>query len=149
MRMIERLREAVERFAAITEEKRRGGGSAIKPADREEIARFVSEVWHEDCEWFPLIGGVEGSTYRGRDRVAAFYEDLWGTFEVDYHDQEFRVVGDSIVYLASMKLRGRESGIDLQSELGVVYVLDGDWIRVGRAYDSHAAALAAAQESDA
>jgi hypothetical protein len=45
-----------------------------------------------------------------------------------------------------MSLRARESGVELRRELGIVYEVDGELIRRGRAYDSHAAALAAAEE---
>jgi hypothetical protein len=149
-RVIEKLQRASARYAEMAERKRQSGAPAIGPDEREEIERFVGELWHEDCEWFPLIAGVEGKTsYQGRDGLLAFYEDFWGTFEVIYRDPEFRAMGNSVVYLSSMGLRGRESGVELARELGIVYTLDGDLIRTGRAYDSHAAALAAAEELDA
>jgi ketosteroid isomerase-like protein len=149
-RFVERLRRASERFDTIAEQRRRAGEYALGPEQREELRRFVAEVWHEDCEWLPLIGGVEGATsYRGREGVLAFYEDFWGTFEVTYSKPEFRPVGDSVVHLTSMHLRARESGVELTRELGIVYELEGDLIRRGRAYDSHVAALAATGAPDA
>jgi hypothetical protein len=93
-----------------------------------------------------LIGGVEGDTsYRGHDGIVQFSEDLVNSFEVRYDDQEVRVIGDAVIGLMSMHLRGRSSGVEINTELGVVYQIDGELIRRGWAYDSHAAALAAAE----
>jgi hypothetical protein len=119
---------------------------AIERGDREGLRQAVAEVWHEDCEWFPLIGGVEGETsYRGHDGIVQFSEDLANAFEVQYGDQEVRFVGDAVVGLMSMHLRGRGSGVEINTELGVVYEIEDELIRRGWAYDSHAAALAAAE----
>jgi hypothetical protein len=149
-RVREKLQGATERFEQVAEERRQSGTYAIRAEDHRGLEKFVAELWHEECEWFPLIAGVEGKTsYRGRDGVVAFYEDFWGTFEVTYGEPDFRVIGNSIVYLTSMDLRGRESGVELAGELGIVYEIDDDLIRTGRAYDSHSAAVAAAEELDA
>lgn len=121
--------------------------AAIERGDREGLRRAVAESWHEDCEWFPLITGVEGdSSYRGHDGIVQFSEDLVNAFEVRYDDQEVRLVGSAVVGLMTMHLRGRGSGVEINTELGVVYEIEGELIRRGWAYDSHADALAAAEE---
>jgi hypothetical protein len=120
---------------------------AIKDRDREAAARQIEEFWHEDCEWTPLIAGVEGtSTYRGREGILRFFDDFLGSFDVEYRDVEFRQIGDAVAFLSNMHVRGLESGVEVERELGAVYVFDGDLIRWGKAYDSHAAALAAVEE---
>ena len=127
----------------------REGASAIERRDREALERLIAERWHEDCEWIPLIAAVEGeSSYRGHDGLLAFYEDLWNSFEVRYGEPELRQAGSAIVYLTTMELRGRESGLEVATELGVVWEVEGDRIRRGRAFDSHAAAIAAAEAND-
>jgi ketosteroid isomerase-like protein len=132
---------------ARVEEMFRGTAEAIQRRDRELGERWVAEHWHEDCEWVPLIAGVEGSsTYRGRQGVLEFFDDFIGSFDVRYRDAEFKEVGDVVVFLARMELRGRESGVEISREVGAVYEFDGDLIRRGKAYDSHAAALASAEE---
>jgi hypothetical protein len=129
------------------EEMLRATAETIERKDREAGERQVAEFWHEDCEWVPLLAGVEGEgTYRGHDGVLRFFEDFMGTFDVRYRGYEFRQIGDAVVWLTAMELRGRGSGIQVERELGVVYEFDGDLIRQGRAYDSHPAALAAAEE---
>ena len=125
----------------------RDGANAIERRVRDALERLISERWHEDCEWIPLIAAVEGErSYRGRDGLLAFYEDLWNSFEVRYGEPELRQAGPGLVYLTTMELRGRESGLEVTTELGVVWEVDGDRIRRGRAFDSHAAAVAAAEE---
>jgi hypothetical protein len=141
--------------ASITGQQRAEGvirrlpeaAKAIERGHREGLQRAIAESWHQDCEWFPLIGGVEGDTsYRGHDGIVQFSEDLVNSFEVRYDDQEVRVIGSAVVGLMTMHLRGRGSGVEINTELGVVYEIEGDLIRRGWAYDSHAAALAAAEE---
>jgi hypothetical protein len=120
----------------------------IQEGQREEFRKIVAQSWHEDCEWVPLIAGVEGGrTYRGHDGILAFYDDFWNTFDVHYgEDPEIRWFGSTQVVLTGMSLRGRESGIEMESELGMVFVHEAGLIRRGQAFDSHAAALAAAEE---
>ena len=119
---------------------------AIERGDREGLRRAIAEVWHQDCEWFPLIGGVEGETsYRGHDGIVQFSEDLANAFEVRYGDQEVRVIENAVVGRMTLHLRGRGSEVEINTELGVVYEIEGELIRRGWAYDSHAAALAAAE----
>ncbi len=145
-----KLKRATAALDQAAKERKLSGESEFGPADREALRGVIAELWHEDCEWFPLIAGVEGATtYRGRDGIMSFYEDFWGTFEVAYLEPEFRVVGNTVVYLSTMDLRARESGLELTRELGVVYEIDGEQIRIGRAYDSHAVALEAAEELNA
>ena len=126
------------------------GARAIEQRDRETLEQLIAARWHEDCEWVPLIAAVEGeASYHGRDGLLAFYEDLWNSFEVRYGEPDVRQVEDVFVYLTTMELRGRESGVEMLVELGVVWEPDGDRIRRGRAFDSHTAALAAAEALDA
>jgi ketosteroid isomerase-like protein len=133
--------------ARRVEEMLRVSAESIERRDREAGKRQIEAFWHEDCEWSPLIAGVEGaSTYHGREGVLQFFEDFLGSFEVRYHDIEFEQVGDVVIWLSRMEVRGRESGVEVERELGVVYELDEGLIRHGKAYDSHAAALRAAEE---
>ena len=126
------------------------GARAIEQRDRDTLEQLIAARWHEDCEWIPLIAAIEGeASYRGHDGLLAFYEDLWKAFEVRYGEPDLRQVGGALVYLTTMELRGGESGVELLIELGVVWELDDDRIRRGRAYDSHAAAIAAAEGLDA
>jgi hypothetical protein len=119
---------------------------AIQRRDDESAARLIPEFWHPECEWRPLIAGVEGTrSYRGHAGVRQFFDDLTSSFEVNYRDRRFIEVGESVVFLSTMELRGRGSDVDVERELGVVYEFDGELIKRATAYESHQAALDAAE----
>jgi hypothetical protein len=116
--------------------------SASESGDREAFGRAIEELVHPDCEWEPLIAGVEGRHYRGPEGMLAFYDDYLAAFEVRYEDTEYRPIGeDTVLELTTMRVRGRQSDVEVQRELGVVYQFDADRVRYGRAYDSHAQAI--------
>ena len=111
---------------------------AIRRGDRDDFRRRAERIMHPDCEWEPLITAVEGRDYRGPDGVAAFFEDFVGTFEVSSLDHELRAAGDgTVLMLATMRVRGRESGIEVPRELAVIFEFEGDLVRHARAYESH------------
>ncbi len=123
---------------------------AIQRGDRDGFRTRITEVMHADCEWDPLIAAVEGGDYRGRDGMADFFDDFLGSFEVRYVDPDFRAVGDdAVLLLADMRVRGRESGVEVPRELGVLFEFEGGLVRRARAYESHREARAAAEALDA
>ncbi len=123
---------------------------AIQRGDRDGFRERIAEVMHAECEWDPLITAVEGGDYRGREGMADFFDDFLGSFEVRYVDPDFRPVGDeAVLLLATMRVRGRESGIEVPRELGVLFEFEDDLVRRARAYESHADAVAAAEALDA
>jgi hypothetical protein len=116
-------------------------GGALETGDRDEFRVRVARVMHADCEWVPLIGAVEGRRYVGQEGMAEFFDDFLGTFEAHYVDTYYEAVGeDAVLFLSTMELSGRESGVSVTRELGVVFEFDGDRVRRARAHDSHAAA---------
>ena len=120
----------------------RAARSAAESGDREAFERAVRELVHADCEWEPLIAGVEGRSYTGPEGVLAFYDDFLGVFDVRYEDAEYRPVGEgALLELTTMHMRGRQSDVAVERELGVIYEFDGGRMRHGRAYDSHAQAI--------
>jgi ketosteroid isomerase-like protein len=131
--------EAVERSIEV-----------IESGDAARAPELIREIAHPEVEWTPLIAsGVEGS-YRGRERLAAFFEDFVGSFEARYDDRELRPLGDeAVLLLCRLKLRGRESGLDIDQEMGSVFEFEDGLIRRGHAYPTHAEALAAAEGASA
>jgi ketosteroid isomerase-like protein len=134
---------ASERVDAI-----RRSVDVIESGDRDRFEEVLRDVTHPEIEWTPLIGsGVEG-TYRGHEGITAFYADFLGSFAVRYEDRELRPIGDNVVLLlCRMRVEGRESGVEVDQEMGAVYEFEGGLIRRGRAYPTHTEALAAAEES--
>jgi ketosteroid isomerase-like protein len=124
----------------------------IESGNRRELRRLIDDTVHQDCEWFPLLARVEGGGegYHGPDGMAAFFEDLVGSFEVRYENREISALGDAAVLLiCEMNVLGRESGVAVSRELGVIYEFDDGRLRRGRAYPSHAEAQTAAMERNA
>ena len=120
---------------------------AMEAGDEDTLTALAREIAHPDGEWTPLVVGVEGKTYRGSDGWGEFFADFLETFEVRYADPEFRSVGEEdVLMLCTMELRGRGSGVDVSQEMGALFEFEGGRLRRGRAYPSHAEALAAAAE---
>jgi ketosteroid isomerase-like protein len=122
----------------------------VETGDREGLRRLVTEIAHPDCVWTPLIGeAVEGS-YRGPDGFVAFFEDLLGSFEVRYEDRDLRPIGEgAVLSLYRLRLAGRESGLEVDQQMGAVFEFEDGVLRRGQAYPTHAEALAAAEGLDA
>jgi hypothetical protein len=120
--------------------------SASERRDRDAAERVIRALVHPDCEWEPLIAGVEGGPYKGPEGALGFYDDFLGAFDVRYGDPDFRPIGPhGVLELSTMHMRGRESDVAVDRELGVVYEFDGDRLCRGKAYDSHDKAIAAAE----
>jgi ketosteroid isomerase-like protein len=125
-------------------------GRACDTLERSDVEGFmaiIEEISHPNCEWTSHFSGeVEGRTHRGYDGMRTWASDLSEAFDVRYEDREFRAIGDDVVlFLCRFEYRGRGSGIDLSNELGVLYEFEEGQFRQGRAYGSHAEALAAAE----
>jgi ketosteroid isomerase-like protein len=112
----------------------------------EALVERYDEFFHPDFEWVPaVVGGVEGSSYRGREGMRRYYRDRDEAFtegRVEVVSCE-AIADDVVVVLARSTGRGRASGAMVDEEVGIVC-----WLRDGRisrehAYTSHAAALAA------
>src|SRR5262245_6024855 len=123
-----------------------------------EIVRRFAECWvrsdwdgmnrlvDPDVELHATVGGVqEGCVRRGIDEIREDYEADEETWEE--HDIEIeRLIdaGDRVVIFQHESMRGKTSGIDVESDLAVLVDLrDGRIVRV-QGYIDRAAALEAA-----
>ena len=133
--------------AAANIETIRGFHAGMEAGDREALGRLLEELAHPECEWYPLVTEVEGRAYRGKQRTRAFFDDFLSAFTVSYDEFVIQALGEAgVLVLCRMKLRGRESGIEMEQEMGVVYELEGGLFRRGRAFATHRDARAAAEE---
>jgi ketosteroid isomerase-like protein len=118
----------------------------IESGDREAMRQLVAEIAHPECEWTPLIGEAVEGTYRGPDGLVSFFEDLLGSFEVRYEDRDLRAIGASgVLSLYQLRLTGRESGLEVDQEMGALFEFEDGLLRRGQAYPTHAEALRAAK----
>ncbi len=71
------------------------------------------ENWDRDGEWRPaMAAAVEKTVYRGHAEMRAYHDDLLESFaEVRAEDPEFRDLGDRVLVLYRLIVRGRDSDI--------------------------------------
>ena len=103
-----------------------------------------------DFEWFPPFPGtLEGESYRGREGVERYLEEINGAWEA-FHAvaHEYRDLGDRALLLGRFEGRGKGSGVPVDAPLGAVSDFrDGKCSR-SRVYLDHGEALRAAGLSE-
>ena len=110
-----------------------------------EIVREGIEAWNQhdadlwlrnaapDVEWMPAgPAAVERTVYRGHDEVVSGFAALWQTWDVfHFEEAQIRDLGDSVLWLGRVKMRGSASQIDLDQEFAVhTRLQDGQVITV-------------------
>jgi|SRR5664280_1450878 hypothetical protein len=99
-----------------------------------------------EIEWFPAgPAAVEQAIYTGHAEVAQGLAGVWDTWEVfEFAESEVRDLGDSVLWLGHVKMRGGTSQVELDQEFALHSLLgDGKFIRV-QAFRSWREALDAA-----
>jgi ketosteroid isomerase-like protein len=110
-----------------------------------EVVRKGIDAWNQhdaglwlsnaapDVEWMPAgPAAVERTVYRGHDEVAGGFNAIWQTWEVfNLEEGEFRDLGDSVLWLGRVKMRGSASHVELDQEFAMLIRLrDGQVITV-------------------
>jgi len=96
-------------------------------------ADLVFSYLAAEMEWEPAgPAAVEGAVYRGRVDVAGAIAALWETWEVfRLEEAEVRDLGDSILWLGRVHIKGSTSRIELDQEFANhIEVRDGKIVRV-------------------
>jgi ketosteroid isomerase-like protein len=88
---------------------------------------------------------VEPATYRGHDGMRRYFESFYEIMdEVRFEPQEFIDAGDRVVVPARLVARGRDTGIEAEQQLTMVWTLhEGKALRC-ETYATKAEALEAA-----
>jgi ketosteroid isomerase-like protein len=126
--------------------------------EKVEIVRQGIEAWNRhdfemgvshlapDVEWVPASpAAIERSVYHGLDEVSRGFAaiwDSWDTFEFDEH--EVRDLGDSVLWLGVVHMRGSASGMELDQEFANILDFAGDQVVRVRGFRSWREALEAA-----
>jgi ketosteroid isomerase-like protein len=100
-----------------------------------------------EIEWVPAgPAAVEQDIYNGYDEVARGLAAVWDTWEVfEFGESEVRDLGDSVLWLGHVKMRGGTSHVQLDQEFALHSVVrEGKFIRV-RAFLSWGEAIEAAR----
>ena len=74
-----------------------------------------------DVEWMPAgPAAVERSVYRGRDEVAQGFAAVWQTWDVfEFEENDVRDLGDEVLWLGRVRMRGAASQVDLDQEFAI------------------------------
>jgi len=71
-----------------------------------------------------IVSGAEGNTYRGHDGFRASAAESEEAFEeLRSTPKEFRDLGDRVLMLGHVLVRGRESGAVVESQIGFLWTL--------------------------
>jgi ketosteroid isomerase-like protein len=100
--------------------------------NRREAERLPDYVAPE-IEWMPAgPAAVERAVYRGYEEVAAGLASTWETWErFEFEESKMRDLGDSVLWLGRVKMRGSASRVELDQEFAVhALVGDGKLIRI-------------------
>src|SRR6187551_468688 len=110
-----------------------------------EIVRQGIEAWNQhdadlwlsyaapDVEWLPAgPAAVERTVYRGHDEVASGFAAIWETWDLfQLEEAQIRDLGDSVLWLGRVKMRGSASQIPLDQEFAAhTRLRDGQVITV-------------------
>jgi ketosteroid isomerase-like protein len=133
-------REAVELM--------RAGTDAFVSGD---VDRAI-ELFHPEVEWHGTVGGIEeGQVWHGPETVVrnlANYFREWGEFEMRA-ERYIDAGGDDVVVFLREIAKGRESGIEMETETATIYtVRDGKLWRVRPFLDREVALRAAGLAPD-
>ena len=111
--------------------------------ERQEIA---IEGWDPEGEWIPaMAGAVEGKTYRGTEGLLNYSREFFGSFsEVRLENSEFKDLGDRVLVLYELRVRGHDSGVAMHQSGGALYTFRSGKIIHGCSFLSQDEALEAA-----
>jgi ketosteroid isomerase-like protein len=129
--------------------------------ERVEIVREGIEAWNRhdfemgirhlapDVEWLPASpAAVERSVYRGYDEVRRGFDAIWDTWDVfQFEEREIRDLGDSVLWLGIVHMRGGTSGVELDQEFANLLAFSGDQVVRVRGFRSWQEAIDAASAS--
>jgi ketosteroid isomerase-like protein len=111
--------------------------------------RAFADLATQDFEWLTSMGAIEGEIFRGREGIETYFANLSNAWEeLRLYADEFRDLGERVVWLGHIRGRGRNSGAHVDAPMGVVADLRGGKTSRIRSYLDHGEALQAAGLSE-
>ncbi|MGZ8667231.1 MAG: nuclear transport factor 2 family protein [Solirubrobacterales bacterium] len=120
----------------------RGLVAAWNDRDPQLAAGFLAD----DVEWAPAgPAAVERVVYRGREECAKGFASAWETWEeFRFEEGEVRDVGDSVLWLGQVHMKGGASHLELDQQFANLFLLSDGLIARSTAFLSWSEALQAA-----
>ncbi len=123
-----------------------------------EVVRALVVAWNQrdaelaagylaaEVEWAPAgPAAVERVVYRGPEECARGFASVWETWEeFRFEEMEVRDLGDSVLWLGRVHMKGVASRIDLDQEFANLFLLHERLVARATAFLSWAEALEAA-----
>ena len=108
---------------------------------------YAAAVQHfsEDGEWYPYLGALEASVYRGREELQTLFRDLREHLELQLELVSIEEIGDRALVCVRAHGAGAVSGASTAAEWFQVYTFEGDHIHRVRAFEAREAAVVAAE----
>src|SRR2546427_418399 len=113
---------------------------------------LATEPWDPAGEWIPaMAGAVEDKVYRGHADLRRYFEELFESFsEGRPDDMEFRDLGNRVLVLYTLSVRGRGSGVAINQPGSVgVESFDAQPWCLAITLDTYSHAIPAMQEDAA
>ena len=113
--------------------------------DLEARMEAALALWDPSCEYTRVTAAVDPQTYRGHDGIRRYLSDMadsWAEWRSEVEDV-FEVGPDTVVATIRSRLIGKDSGVPVETRLGVVFVLSQGKILRGQAYPSRQEAFEA------
>jgi hypothetical protein len=100
---------------------------------------------HPDFEFVSRLSAVEGRSYRGKDGIRRYYEDLADAWQ-EWHIEVYEVteIGHETVLSDSIFRGTGKSGVEAELRSGIVWMLSGGKVIGMHSYPSRKEALEAA-----
>jgi ketosteroid isomerase-like protein len=121
-------------------------GQGVEAWNRRDID-WLRSNGTADFEFVPAVAAtVEGGSVKGADGLARFFEEMdetWETFRLEPED--FRLVGEVVLFHGRVIAKGRGSGVELDQPIASVVRFRDEKIARMQSYLDLEEALAAAQ----
>jgi ketosteroid isomerase-like protein len=112
---------------------------------QDDVEEMLSYVDPDGELHSAIVGGAEGSVYRGHEGFRRWVADSFEGFEEVRNEwSEYRDLGSRVLALGHVKARGRGSGMELDSPMGWVFTVRRGKVVKAEGFLSRAEALEAA-----
>jgi ketosteroid isomerase-like protein len=116
----------------------------IDAFNRRDVDAFAA-ITTSDFEWTTSMAAVEGEVFWGREGIDTYFghmKDAWEEFLAVA--DEYRDLGDRVLWLGRLEARGLSSGVPVGAPLNILYDFRDGKISRMHSYLDHGEALRAA-----